>query len=301
MSRRRLWPSTAPSALLALLLAGCAAERAPARAPLAGEAIADDAGDTVRVPVPVHRIVSLVPATTELLFAIGAGGQVVGRTQWCDWPDAARLVPSVGDGIEPNLEAVLARKPDLVLMYPSGENAVAERRLTRLGIPVLRLRTDHLADVPRLGRLLGRMTGHESAADSLARAFDAALDSASAPATADSTTVFFLAWDQPTMTIGRGSFVSELLARAGAANAFDDLAGSSAVVSIEAVAARDPDVVLAIGTDAPKELDRPEWKAVRAVREGRFVRVEGSEFSRPSPRSPLAIRELRRALAGAAE
>lgn len=249
------------------------------------------------VPIPARRVVSLVPATTELLFAVGAGDAVVGRTPWCDWPKAALGVPSVGDGIQPNLEAIVAQKPDLVVLYPSGQNIEAYHRLAELGIPALRLRTDHLADVPRLARLLGHITGHDAQADSVARAFDAELADATVGGRADTVQVFFLAWDKPTMTVGRGSFITELLERAGAANVFADVAGSSAVVSVEAVAARNPDVVLTLGSDAPRDLDRPEWQVVGAVRDGRTVHVDGSEFSRPSPRAPQAIRALRDALA----
>ncbi|HEU4649444.1 MAG TPA: helical backbone metal receptor [Gemmatimonadales bacterium] len=280
------------------LVAACSPARPATRSERGGgERLIDDAGDTVAVAIPARRVVSLVPATTELLFAVGAGDAVVGRTPWCDWPAAASGVPNVGDGIQPNLEAILARKPDLVVLYPSGQNNDAYHRLKELGIPALRLRTDHLADVPRLARLLGHVTGHETQADSVARTFDAELATATAGARTDTVQVFFLAWDKPTMTVGRGSFITELLERAGAANVFGDVAGSSAVVSVEAVAARAPDVVLTLGDDAPKDLDRPEWQVVGAVRDGRTVHVDGSEFSRPSPRAPRAIRELRQALA----
>ena len=102
----------------------------------------DDAGDTVAVAAPAGHIVSLIPATTELLFAIGAGTSVVGRTEWCDYPPAAAAVPNLGDGIAPNVEAVLAIHPDLVLLYNSAQNATAAARLRGLGIPTLRLNTD---------------------------------------------------------------------------------------------------------------------------------------------------------------
>jgi iron complex transport system substrate-binding protein len=275
--------------LLLAALAACAPP--PPRA--AGTRVVDDAGDAVTVAAPARRVVSLVPATTELLFAIGAGSAVVGRTKWCEFPDSAKLVPNVGDGVDPNLEAVLARKPDLVLLYPSSQNVNARRRLAELGIPALRLRIDHLADVPRLARMLGRVTGHDSAAAALSEAFERELADASAAPGSDSLSVFFLAWDQPTMTVGRGSFLTELIERAGGTNIFGDVAGSSAVVSVEAVAARDPDVILTLGSDAPHARGRPEWQVVKAMHEGRFVHAEGSEFSWPGPRSPLAVRELR--------
>lgn len=94
------------------------------------------------------------------------------------------------------------------------------------------------------------------------------------------------------MTIGRGSFLSELVERAGGENLFDDVTASSGIVSIEAVASRNPDLILTT-TDGPSAFaSRPEWQVVPAVREQRFLRVSGSEFSRPSPRAPAAIRLL---------
>ncbi|HYC31561.1 MAG TPA: helical backbone metal receptor, partial [Gemmatimonadales bacterium] len=88
-----------------------------------GTAMVDDAGDTVRMAGPARRVVSLIPATTELLFAIGAGRQVVGRTAWCDYPAEAAAVANLGDGISPNLEAILAARPDLVILYNSAQNS----------------------------------------------------------------------------------------------------------------------------------------------------------------------------------
>jgi ABC-type Fe3+-hydroxamate transport system substrate-binding protein len=238
-------------------------------------------------------VVSLIPATTELLFAIGAGDAVVGRSTWCDYPAAAARVPNLGDGINPNVEAILAARPDLVVLYNSVQHAAVSARLRGLGIPTLRMNTDRLADVDRIGRLLGRLTGRSGSADSLAAAFDTALASATVtPREGHRPTVLLLVWEQPPMTIGRGSFLNELVERAGGANLFGDVAVSAGPVSIEAVASRDPDFIFTT-TDGPSSFARrPEWQVVRAVREHRFLRVTGSEFNRPGPRSPAAIREL---------
>jgi iron complex transport system substrate-binding protein len=103
------------------------------------------------------------------------------------------------------------------------------------------------------------------------------------------------------MTLGRGSFLSEIIERAGARNIFGDLELPSATISIEAVVRRDPDFILSTSTDSiPAVARRPEWRVVPAVREGRFIRVTGSQFNRPGPRTPAAIRAMRRALAEAA-
>jgi iron complex transport system substrate-binding protein len=254
--------------------------------------LVDDAGDTLALAGPAHRVVSLIPAATELLFAIGADSTVVGRTRYCDYPPAARSVPDLGDGIKPSIEAIVARDPDLVVLYNSGQNAAVAGRLRQLGIPALRVNTDALSDVSRVARILGRLTGHQLAADSLTSAFDTALAHATTSSAGARPSVLLLVWEQPPMTIGRGSFLSELVERAGGRNLFADVTASSGVVSIEAVAARNPDLIFTTAEGPSAFASRPEWQVVPAVREHRFLWVNGSEFERPSPRAPAAIREL---------
>jgi ABC-type Fe3+-hydroxamate transport system substrate-binding protein len=289
--------NTAMAFALCVLAAGCRSSAAPAHAT---RRIVDDAGDTVTVPVTARRIVSLIPATTELLFAVGAGPSVVGRTAWCDYPAAATAVLNLGDGIAPNVEAVLATQPDLVLLYNSAQNAATASRLRALGIAALRLNTDALTDVDRVGRLLGALSGHATQADSMASVFDTALAAATGPPPARAPKVLLLVWEQPPMTIGRGSFLNELVERAGGRNLFADVRSTAGTVSIEAVAARDPDLILTTSAGPVAFAERPEWRTVRAVRERRFLPVTGSEFNRPSPRAPAAIRELARRLRVAA-
>jgi iron complex transport system substrate-binding protein len=255
-------------------------------------AVVDDAGDTVRLNAPARRIVSLIPASTELLFAIGAGPSLVGRTSYCDYPPAAKAVPDLGDGIKPSIEAVLAQRPDLVVLYNSGQNAAVAGRLRELGIPALRVNTDALSSVDRVALMLGTLTGHRRGADSLAAAFDTALAAVTRPASGRRPKILLLVWEQPPMTIGRGSFLHELVERAGGQNLFSDVAASSGVVSIEAVVARDPDLILTTAEGPAAFATRPEWQVVPAIREHRFLRVSGSEFNRPGPRAPAAIREL---------
>lgn len=281
-----------------LLAASAAVACRTGPAPQGRIVVIDDAGDSVRLASPARRVVSLIPATTELLFAINAGPAVVGRTSYCDYPAAAKLVPDLGDGIKPNIEAVIASRPDLVILYNSGQNAAVAERLRELGVPSVRLNTDALSSVTRLARMLGKLTDREEAADSVAAVFDTALASATRPVRARRPKVLLLVWEQPPMTIGRGSFLNEMLERAGGQNLFADVAGTDGVVSIEAVAARDPDLIFTTAEGPSAFATRPEWQAVPAVREKRFLRVNGSEFNRPSPRSPLAIRELTAKLNG---
>ena len=276
--------------LVIAILAGAGCRPAPSVR--AGISVVDDAGDTLRLAVPARRVVSLIPASTELLFALGAGSAVVGRTSYCDFPAAAKAVPDLGDGIKPNIEAVIASRPDLVILYNSGQNAAVAGRLRELGVAAVRINTDALSSVPRLSRMLGRLTGRPAAADSLAAVFDTALTSATRQTGPRRPKVLLLVWEQPPMTIGRGSFLSELVERAGGENLFADVSASSGVVSIEAVAARNPELIFTTVEGPSAFANRPEWQIVPAVREHRFLHVTGSEFNRPSPRAPQAIRQL---------
>ncbi|HEX9347806.1 MAG TPA: helical backbone metal receptor [Gemmatimonadales bacterium] len=244
---------------------------------------------------PSDRIVSLLPSFTELLFAIGAGDRVVGRTQWCDYPPAALSVPSVGDGLPPNVEAVMARQPDLVVLYNAGPNVTAAKQLERAGIQTVLIDLNRLEDLGPAARTLGRLTGRQEQAESLAIVLDSLAGRLPPPST---TSLAFVVWDNPPIIIGHGSYLDQLATQAGARNVFGDVAAPSAQVSLETIVARDPQwiAVLADSAVPPAFAKRREWRAVRAVREGHFLLLPGSLFGRPGPRSGQAIRELRERL-----
>ncbi len=253
--------------------------------------------DRPSAPPPAHRIVSLAPSSTELLFALGAGGQVVGRTTWCRYPPAALLVPDVGDGLNPNIEAIAARRPDLVVLYRSQLNETAATQLARLGISSVTLAQDRLEDIAGAARELGRLTGREATGDSIGAAIEALLKT---PPPAPIARVAFVVWDNPPMVIGRGSYLDQLATLAGGSNVFHDLGAASATVSIETIVARNPDVILVLSdsTALPSYSTRREWRAIRAVREQRFIMLPADLFGRPSPTAPAAVAALRRALEG---
>jgi ABC-type Fe3+-hydroxamate transport system substrate-binding protein len=236
--------------------------------------------------------VSLLPSFTEILFAIGAGDRLVGRTQWCDYPPAALAIPSVGDGMPPNIEAVMARRPDLVVLYNSGPNVTAAKQLERIGIRTVLLDLNRLEDLGPATRTLGRLTGLEQVAESLAIVLDSL---AGRPPPAPKTTVAFVVWDNPPIIIGQGSYLDQLAAQAGMRNVFGDIAAPSAQVSLETLVARDPQwiAVLSDSGSVPAFAKRREWRAVRAVRDRHFLLLKGSLFGRPGPRSGDAVTALK--------
>lgn len=285
--RRSRARAGAAMVFLLAIIAGCQSSQ-----PAAVIRVVDDLGDTVTLAQPATRVVSLVPAATEVLFAIGAGATLVGRTDWCDYPAEALRVPSLGGGLDPSVEAVAAAHPDLVVLYPSPQTTAAAARLRSLGVPTLQLRTDGLADLARTVRLLGTLTSRSVEAEAVVARMDSSVSAATRPAAARPT-VLILAWDQPPTAIGAPSFLHEVVTRAGGTNLFADLAVPSAPVSLEAIAARDPDLVLVTAPE-PRMAARPEWQVVRAVRDRRFVVAQGTEFLRPTPRAGAAIAQLAR-------
>jgi iron complex transport system substrate-binding protein len=291
---------TTTNAALALVLGttlvACRFDRAPA----GGTAVrvVDDAGDTVRLAAPAQRIVSLIPTTTEILLAAGLGKRVVGRTEWCDWPAEVVAIPSVGGGFPPNVEAVVERDPDLVVAYQTEATAPAAAQLRSLGVPVVRLRTDRVADIARAARVLGTLVDASDRMDVLVRDFERSLAAASTEPSAGAVTgpVLLLAWADPAIALGAGAFMSELLELAGGRNAFGDVRSSSAPVSLESIAARDPELVFLADSAAAPLLARPEWRAVGAVRAGRVRTPLAPSLTRAGLRAPLAVRQLRASL-----
>jgi ABC-type Fe3+-hydroxamate transport system substrate-binding protein len=292
-SRRSLHRSLA--VLFALGAVGACREHA-ASAPSKTD-IVDDYGRVVRLETPPRRIVSLNPATTELLFALGAGPRVVGRTRYDFWPDSATLVPSVGAGMRPNLEAVLGRQPDLVVMYASGDDRAAADRLTASGVATAAFRIDKISDFRRVTLQLGRLVGDTVRARNVVDSVTATLDRVRhATAALARPAVFLHAWEKPLMTIGGGSFLSELVTIAGGRNIYDSLPAPSPVVTLEDVLRRNPDIVLVSPVEREQLLRSARWQALPAVRANHVVAYDTNLVERPSVKLGEAAVSLARLL-----
>jgi len=245
----------------------------------------DDFGDTIRLSSTPKRIVSLNPTTTEILFAIGAGSRLVGRTQFDLWPDSARLVPNLGPGIRPNVEAVLAAKPDLVLLYASEDNRPAARRLRAADVPTAAFKVDSIAEFDRLTRLLGRLVGDSARGALVADTVMRTLDSVRvATAALRRVRVVIPTWYEPLIVIGGGSFLSELVAIAGGRNIYDTNPSPSPTVAFEDILRHDPEFVLIGPERASRIRGMAKWRALPAVREGRLLIFDTARVLRPATR-----------------
>jgi iron complex transport system substrate-binding protein len=252
---------------------------------LAARTVRDDFGDTLTIAASPRRIVSLNPATTELFFTLGAGDRLVGRTHYDLYPVAAEAVPDLGNGMRPNVEAVLGARPDLVVLYASNENREAARRFRAAGVATLTLRVDRIAEFRRAVTILGQVLGDTTAARIVVDSVTATLDRVrSATKGLKRPTAFWKAWDSPVIAIGGGSFLTELVDVAGGTNIYGDDPRPSLDVTIEDVVRRDPDVVLAGPESAERMRAAPAWRALRAVRDGRVMIVDTTLVGRPGVR-----------------
>jgi iron complex transport system substrate-binding protein len=246
-------------------------------------------------------VISLIPSATETLMALGATDRVVGRTRYDVAPELA-AVASVGGGIGPSVEAIVALRPDLVLAWENDKRREVPNKLAALGVPVFSLRTEDTSDVFRNIANLGRLTARDSAATALAARLRRELDEVRrSVADQPRPRVLYVVFNDPPMTAGPGTFIGQLIGVAGGRLAFDDVRELWPTVAMEEIVRRDPDVVvLPVGefrSNAVAALrDRAGWRDVPAVRAGRVVTVPADLLSRPGPNLGAAARALRAAL-----
>jgi len=247
------------------------------------------------------RVVALVPSITEIVIALGATEHLVARTDY-DSDAATAELPSVGGGLAPNLEALVGLETDVVLMTAAREAPAMQQRLNALGIEMLLLPTNTIADVYAAIEELGALLAREAQARKLAESLRTELSVlASSLADLEPVDVMYVVWSDPPMTSGSGTFVDELIEVAGGRNVFDDAPLACPTVGFETILERDPDVLIwSSGGDDPETLDRlrelPGWRDVPAMKEGRVVFVDGTTFNRPGPGLVTSARTLAHAL-----
>jgi iron complex transport system substrate-binding protein len=250
--------------------------------------VQDDAAKTVNLSAPARRIISLAPHITENLFAAGAGGRIVGAVDYSDYPEAARRIANVGGYSRPDLEAILALRPDLVVAWRSGNPEGVVSKLRSLGLTVYQTQPDRLEDIPASIEKLGRLAGSEAAAHRAAADFRRRLaDLRQRYGTRPPVPVFYQAWHQPLLTVGGSQIISDVIRLCGGENIFAGLDSKAPSVTVEAVLAADPEAIVAsgMGRDTPIGLsDWRAWKRMQAVKRGNLFHVSADLMQRPTPR-----------------
>jgi iron complex transport system substrate-binding protein len=255
----------------------------------------DGIGRHVWIPRHPLRIISLAPNITETLYLLGAQDRLVGNTTECNWPEAAKLVPKIGDLLNPNYEVILAARPDLVIASTAGNDQSAVMKLTKLGLPVYvaapRSVSEIFQSVEDIGRITDRtVQGIQLVAQMKERLEKVSLRIAGLPP----VRAFFITWFDPLLAPGKTTFENDVLRLAGVISITSDIPQYYPRYSLEQVLVKDPDVILNVeheGDPLPDFRKTPGWRDLRAVKNGRVYVV--SEFlQHPSPLFVEGVEDL---------
>ena len=284
------------------LITACSPQATPTAAALT---FTDGLGRQVTLNGPAQRIVSLAPSNTEILFAIGAGKQVVGRDQLSDFPEEAKAVTDIGSTFDAlNTELIVAQKPDLVL---AAEINTPEqvKQLENLGLTVYYLKNPlTLEGMYDNLNVVAQMTGHTQETAKLVESLKArvaAVDEKIAPLSARMNVFYELDGTDPAKpyTAGKGTFITQLIDRAGGHNIAADIEGYPQL-SLEQVVAADPAFIILgdarYGITPESIAQRPGWESLSAVKDGHVVPFNDDLVSRPGPRLVDALEELAKLL-----
>jgi len=283
-------------------------EAPPTEAPTAaptGITVTDGLGREVKLDGPAQHVVSLAPSNTEILFAIGAGSQVVGRDQLSDYPEEAKAVKDIGSSFEAlNTELIVSLKPDLVI---AAEINTAEqvKQLEDLGLTVYYLKNPTtLEELYSNLEIVAQLTGHENETATLIDSLKtrvAAVDAKIAPISSRPSVFYELDATDPAKpyTAGKGTFITQLIERAGGHNVAADIDGYPQL-SLEQVVADDPAFIIlgdsAYGVTPETIAARPGWDKLSAVKNNKIFPFDDNLVSRPGPRLVDALEQLAKLL-----
>ncbi|TDX29517.1 iron complex transport system substrate-binding protein [Modicisalibacter xianhensis] len=283
MQRDALVTARACLAVLGLMLPMLMS--APARAVVCA---ADDSGQEVCLDKPARRIAALSPGATELVYAAGAGDQVVAVVSYSDYPPEARQVPSVGSHTRLDLERLVSLAPDLAIGWTTGNPGEQLTKLDALGIPVFMIEPRSIEGVSSAIERLATLAGSEAEGHAAAQGFrDGMAELAAQYADAAPVTTFYQVWDEPLMTVNDDHLIGEVIALCGGSNVFGKLERLVPRIGTEAVLAADPEAIVAGGMGEENRDWLDAWKRypeLHAVERDNLFFVPPSLIQRPTPR-----------------
>ena len=261
----------------------------------------DMTGREVSVGAPPERIVSLVPSVTELIYALGGEGRLVGRTDFCDYPAAARDKPSVGGMVAPSLEAIVALKADLVVGTTDGSREDAFIQLRRLGFPVYLVRVNRVAEALDLVARVGQLTGRDASVGPVVGRMNAGIARVrKAVEPLRPPRVLYVLWPDPLIVPARQALITELIEIAGGLSVTDIGGDAYPRYSLEAAVAAAPEVIiLASHGSRSGPVEREKWErlaSLPAIKNGRLHSVNGDLMHRYGPRMIDGLQDLARAI-----
>src|SRR5437588_1844798 len=262
--------------------------------------VVDEAGRRAHLPLRIDRIVSLAPNLTEIVYAVGAGDRLVGDTTYCDYPAEAKSVAKVGDTMNPSIERIVALKPQIVLVSTASQLEAFTKQLDAQKIAVYVTNPRSLDEVFHSIETLGELFGEHDRSASLAAALrQRAVEVEAAVKQIKPVTVFYQVSGEPLYTIGRESYLTDLVRRAGGISVTADVPGAFPRFSDEAALAARPEAVILSTGGSMGEANATVASSLRnspAVLNNRVYKIDGDHLSRPGPRLVDGLEEMARAL-----
>jgi len=262
--------------------------------------LTDDAGRRVSVPVPTNRVISLAPNLTEIVFAIGAGDRLVGRTTYCDFPAEAKAVAAVGDTLQPSLERIISLQPQVVLISTSSQLEVFTQQLQNQNIAVFVTHPHDLDGVFRSIEQIGLIVGHTQQAEQLIQNLrDRTRVVEEAVKGRPPVRVFYQLSAEPLYTAGHDAFVTDLMRRAGAMSVTADVPGAWPKYSNESALAAQPEAIILPTGGSMGAANSTVTEALAkssAALQGRVYKINDDHLTRPGPRSVDGLEAMARAL-----
>ncbi|MBF0498944.1 MAG: ABC transporter substrate-binding protein [Candidatus Riflebacteria bacterium] len=248
---------------------------------------------------PPHRIISLMPSLTELVFALGFGKRVVGVSDYCNYPPEVASIPRVG-GMELNLERIVGLQPDLIIDLDEAHARYANT-LRGLGIPMQNYKERRLDEIASTAVAISRDFGESASGEAFANSWSLGMASATGCdiVSKNACRVYIEVWDSPLQAAGRETFIDDILKAAGGVNIIETGKTTFPLLDAETVINGNPDLILLAypSKDPGAVARRTGWENLHAVRNGGIRVIDPDIFTRPGPRCLKAIRELKRLLA----
>ncbi len=284
----------------ALLLAACTANQPTSPEGPVTRELTDDAGRRVSLPAHVNRVISLAPNLTEIVFAVGGGDRLVGRTSYCDYPAEAKAVAEVGDTLHPSLERIIALRPQVVLISTASQLEIFSQQLHNQNIAVFVTDPHDLGGVFRTIEHVGEIVGQKQQAQLVVQKLRERANAVEeAVKGKPPVRVFYQVSAKPLHTIGRDAFITDLLRRAGGISVTADVPGAWPRYSDESALATKPQAIILPSGGSMGASNSDATDALRqspAVLSGRVYKINDDHLARPGPRSLDGLEAMARAL-----
>jgi iron complex transport system substrate-binding protein len=277
--------------IISFLLIACKSESPPNQTVVPTREMTDDLGKTVKLPQKIERAVSLAPNLTEIVFAVGAGDRLVGVTTFCNYPEETAKIQKIGDTMKPNIENIIALKPQIVFVSTASQLETFTQTLEAQNITVFVTNPTNLEGIYQSIKKIGEVFGTKDKADEIVVGLKKRVTEVETESKITAKPKVFVQIDKSLYTIGKDSFITDLIAKAGGISATADLATAYPKLSNETALALNPDVII-LSESADNNEPNEVFKNSKAVKNGKVFKINADILSRPAPRIVNALEQI---------